>query len=199
MNPRVLSTTIRGRSFSESGRARFASTLLVCCGLALLLPASAPAERGGGSAGTSVCAGSPEPSRDHQWTKSAGLTAPDSCDDDDDDDDGDDDSSGGSGQAIAASQRTPANHNDQSHIVHVERDAHTCRPLDAHSLRGPPAGQKESSDADVDDDDDDDDSVGAQHSALQAAADRAPRSLSSLDTFHPPSTGSDQALRAPPR
>jgi hypothetical protein len=193
-------TTITRQPFSGSEIAQVASTLLVCAGLVLLLPAPVSSDRDTlTETGTTVCAERPDAPGNHQWTNGAVVEAPDSCDDEDDDDDGDDDSSGGPGQVIAASQRIPAHHNDASHVVQVDSDAHTFHPLDAHSLRGPPAGQKESSDADVDDDDDDDDSLGAHHSVLRAAAHRTPHSLSTVDAFHSAAIGSSQALRAPPQ
>jgi hypothetical protein len=191
-------TTIHRRSFFGPELTQFASALLVCAGL-LLLPEPVSSDHDELREKLApVCGASADTPQDHQWTTGAAVNAPDSCDDEDDDDEGDDDSSGSSSQAIAATQRIAANHNDALRIVHADRDAHTFHPLDAHSLRSPPSGQKESSDADVDDDDDDD-NVGAHHAAPRAAADRKPHALSGVDTFHPASTGSSQALRAPPQ
>jgi hypothetical protein len=192
-------TTIPCRSCSGPGLAHFASTLLVCAGLVLLLPEPVSSERDGLSeAGTSVCAASHDTSQDHQWTDGVAVNPPDSCDDEDDDDDGDDDSSGGSGQAIGASHHIP--HLDAAlHGLHADIDRHMFRPLDAHSLRGPPSIRQESTDADVDDDDDDDDSLGGHHSGpLAAANSREPQLFSIVQFFRVPSIGSGNALRAPP-
>lgn len=192
-------TTIRHRSFAGPRRAQFASTLVVCAGLLLLLAATMSSDRDALSAtDPSACADSPDAPRDHQWTDDAGINAPDSCDDDDSDNDGDDEGAGGSGQAIAATQRAATHLGDAFRILHVQIDRRAVRPLDAHSLRGPPSVHQESSDADVDDDDDDD-SLGAHHSAPLAANSREPDLLASANPFHSTSTGSGHALRAPPQ
>jgi hypothetical protein len=191
-------TTIPCRSFSGPGLAQFASTLLVCAGLVLLLPEPVASDRAGSSeAGTSVCVAPPHGAQNHQWTADVSVDAPDSCDDEDDDDDGDDDSSGGSGQAIAASHRT-AHFEDASHVVHVDVVTHMFRPLDAHSLRGPPSDDQESSDADVDDDDDDDAQT-ASHAVPPAAANSRESQLPLTLAFHAASIRSGHALRAPPQ
>jgi hypothetical protein len=190
-------TTITPRSFSGSEIAQFASTLLVCAGLVLLLPEPGSSDRNGLSeTGTSVCTASHDTSQDHQWTDGVALNPPDSCDDEDDDDDGDDDSSGGSGQAIGTSHQTP-HHDGVLHEMHADVDTHMFRPLDAHSLRGPPDGHQESSDADVDDDDD---SPDAHQSALLVAAhSREPLHSAAVDDFRTASDNSGHALRAPPQ
>lgn len=196
-------TTIRHRSFAGPGLAQFASTLIVCAGLVVLLPEPVSSDHDLLSdADTSFCAASQDSSRDHQWTDDVRVDDPDSCDDDDDgDDDGDDDTPGGSGQAISAGQHGPANLADALHVVHMDADLPTSRPLDAHSLRGPPAGNQEPCDVDVDDDDDDDDdSPGAYHSAsIPAAQSREPHLLASVHPFRPASVDSGHALRAPPQ
>lgn len=177
-------------------------TLVVGGGLMLLLPPVAPAT---GAPLIAVvpalgCAASADKTRDHQFTvDTAGLDAPDSCDDQDDDDDGDDDSSGGSGQAIAASDRTPANHNELSHLVHVDSDTHRLRPLDAHSLRGPPRDDERSTDAD-DDGDGDDDDPSPEHSAVLPATGNCDARLRKAADFLSPSSSlfGDLSPRAPP-
>jgi hypothetical protein len=191
-------TTIHRGSFSGPELTQFASTLLLCAGLVLLLQQPVSSDRVALSeAGTSVCAESSHDPRDLHWTIGAILNAADSCVDEDDDDDGDDESSGGSGHAVGAHHRVPANHNDASSPVHVDGEAQGFRPLDAHSLRGPPAVDQESSDADVDDDDDD--SFRAHQSVpLAAANSREPHVPARVDGFRAASLDSGHALRAPP-
>jgi hypothetical protein len=195
-------TTIPCRSFSGPGLARFASTLLVCAcaGVVLLLPEPVSSTHDLSSqARTSVCAESHDPVQDHQWTDDTGINAPDSCDDDDEDDEDGDDDSPGSGHAIADGQRGPAHLDHALHLVHIDVDPRVFRPLDAHSLRGPPAVHQESSDADLGDDDDDD-SLGAHDSVpLAAASSRQPHSPVSIDSLRKTSIRSGQALRAPPQ
>ena len=190
-------TTIRRRSFAGPALAQFASTFVVCAGLVLLLPAPVSSDHDALTDDPSVCADSPDSSRDHQWTDDAGLNSPDSCDDDgEDDDDGDDDSSGGSGHAISAGERLAANFNDSFHLFHVQTDPRVFRPLDAHSLRGPPADDQKSSDACPADDDHE--RLRAHHQVpLPAASRRDPHFPFSVDCFRPASIGSG-ALRAPP-
>jgi hypothetical protein len=192
-------TTIHRRSFSGPELTHFASTLLVCAGLVLLLAEPVSSDRVALSeAGTSVCAESPHGPRDQQWTNGAALDASDSCDDEDDDDDGDDESSGGSGQAIAVSKHIPTNHNDASPLIYVGNDANGFHPLHAPSLRGPPTVHQESSDADFDDDDGDE-SLRAHHHVLTAPANgREPHVPARVDIFHTASLNTGHALRAPP-
>jgi hypothetical protein len=193
-------TTIPRRSFAGPGLGQFAYTLVVCVGLVLLLPAAVASDREASTgADASSCAASPDHSRDQQLTDDLVVEAPDSCDDDDgDDDDGDEDGPSGSGHAISASYRL-ASFDDTSQVLHGDVDPRIFRPLDAHSLRGPPAFHQESSDADVDDDDDDD-SLSTHHSAPSAAAARRAHDiLSTVHFFHPASLDSGNALRAPPQ
>jgi hypothetical protein len=195
-------TTNRLRSFAGPGLAPFASTLVVCAGLVFLMPAPVLSDHEALiDAASSACAASPDPSRDHQWTDDVAVEAPDSCDDDGGDDDGDDDAPDASGQALSAGQRGPASLEDARDIVHLSVDVQVFRPLSAHSLRGPPALQQESSDADVDDDDDDDDeSLRTPHSVSLVAADsRDPHVPVTVDAFHAACIGSGHALRAPPQ
>jgi hypothetical protein len=146
-------------------------------------------------------AASLDSSRDHQWTDDIAVEAPGSCDDDGGDDNGDDDAPNASGQALSASQRGPASLEDAGDIVHLNVDVQVFHPLNAQSLRGPPALHQESSDADVDDDDDDDDkSLRTHHSISLVAADsRDPHVPVTVDAFHAASIGSGHALRAPPQ
>jgi hypothetical protein len=197
-------TSIHERSFAGLAVAHLTMTLVVCGGLLLLLPASVSASGAAtiGIVPAGACAASPDRVGDQEFTaNAAGLDAPDSCNDEDDEDDGDDDSSGGSGQAIAASHHTPANHNDVSHLVHLDSDTHRRRPLDAHSLRGPPQtderSDERSSDADVDGDDDD---PRPEHSVILPAASRSDASLRGAADFLSPSSTrfSNISLRAPP-
>jgi hypothetical protein len=192
--------TIHRRSFSGPELTHFASTLLVCAGLVLLLAEPVSSDRVALSEeGTSVCEESPHGPRDQQWRNGAAVDAPDSCDDEDDDVDGDDESSGGSVQAIAVSTRIPTNHDDASPLVYVGNDAHGFRLLDAPSLRGPPAVHQESSEADFDDDDDDE-SLRAHHHVLIAPANRRePHVPARDDGFHAASLDAGHALRAPPQ
>jgi hypothetical protein len=171
----------------------------VCAGLVLLLPEPVSSDHDLVSdAGTTVCNPLRDASPNHEWTNDAGINAPDSCDDDEDDDDGDDDSAGGSGHAIAGSHHEPAHLDAALHLVHVDVDFRVFRPLDAHSLRGPPSIHQESSDADVDDDDDE--HLRADHSAPPVAATRRePHVPVSVHPVRQPSLSSGHALRAPPQ
>src|SRR5438067_4564429 len=114
-------TTIPCRSLGGAQLAQFASTLLVCAGVVLLLPTPASSDHDALSeSGASVCVDSPNPSPDHQWTDGVAINAPDSCDDEDeDDDDGDDESPGGAGHGIAPSHQIPAHHDAASRVVRV--------------------------------------------------------------------------------
>jgi hypothetical protein len=192
-------TTIRQRSFAGPGLAQFAATLVVCAGLVFLLPAPVSSDHDALTDDGSACAESPDSSRDHQWTDGVGVNAPDSCDDDDEDDDGDDDSSGGSGHAISTGERLAHNVADSLHFVHMQVDPRVSRPLDAHSLRGPPAFHQESTDADVDDDDDDDSLCAHRSVPLAAANSREPDLLPTVNAFRAASIESGPALRAPPQ
>jgi hypothetical protein len=193
-------TTIAERSFAGLAVAHFAMMLVVCGGLLLLLPIAASTNGVPAMAGVPAldCAAPANRAGDSQLTDdAAGLDAPDSCDDEDDDDHGDDDSASGSGQAIAASHRIPANHHAVSQLVHVDSDAHRLRPLDAHSLRGPPQNEETSPDADVDGDDDD---PSPEHSVVRPAASSCDASLRRAADFLSASSirFSVLSLRAPP-
>jgi hypothetical protein len=195
-------TTIPRRSFSGSQLAQFAWTLLACAGVVLLLPQPASSTQDGMlDVGTSVCRISPDAARTHQWTDDVTANDPDSCDDEDEDDDGDDDSFGGSGDALVGNHRWPTHIESASSVVHGTIAFRVFRPLDAHSLRGPPSVHQESPDAEFDgDDDDDDDSLGAHRAVILAAANsREPGLLSPPQFFHKAFTGSGRALRAPPQ
>jgi hypothetical protein len=198
---RTALTTTPQRSFSGPSIAQFASTLLVCAGLLLLLRAPVSSDRGTpGESGTTVCAGSPDAPRDRQWTDGAAVNAPDSCDDEDgDDEDGDDTSSSGSGQAISDGLRSPAVLDEASELVREYVASRVRRPLDAHTVRGPPDGPQEPCDVDVDDDDDDDDPSANDSAPLLAANRRAPHLLSSVHCFRSASVDCGSALRAPPQ
>jgi hypothetical protein len=196
-------TTIRPRSIAGPVLAQFALMLVVCAGLVLLLPVPVSSDHDGSNdADTSLCAAPTDPSRGHQLTDGATVNDPDSCDDDDDgDDDGDDDDGpDGSSQALASAHRGDPHLDAAFHIVRIEADRRPYRPLDAHSLRGPPSLNQESNDADVDDDDDDDGSLRAHHPVfLAAVSSREPHLPLSVDSFRTASIGPGPALRAPPQ
>src|SRR3954452_3684956 len=192
-------TTIPRRSFSGLQLAQFASTLVACAGVVLLLPQPASSNPDGVlDVGTSVCRVSPGAARTHQWTDDVTANDPDSCDDEDEDDDSDDDSFGGSGDALVGNHRWPTHIESASPLVRGTIAFRVFRPLDAHSLRGPPAVHQEPSDAEFDGTDDD--SLGAPRAVILAAAhSREPGLLSPPQFFHKAFTGSGRALRAPPQ
>jgi hypothetical protein len=193
-------TTIRFRSFAGAGLAQFAYTLAVCAGLVLLTQAPVTSDREAlTDADGASCSATPDRSRDRQWTDDVNLTDPDSCDDEDDgDDDGDDDAPGGSGHALSADHRTPANSGDTLHLVRAHVAPRLFHPLDAHSLRGPPAQSQDSNDADVDDDDDDDDADATQCGPSAVATRRQPHVSATVLSFRAASIDSGLSLRAPP-
>jgi hypothetical protein len=184
------------RSFAGLVVAHLAVTLVVCGGLLLLLP---PARSSNDVPTIAVvpaldCAASADRAGDHQFTDdAAGLDAPDSCDDEDDDDD----ATTGSDAAIAVDQCRTRVGSDVLHIVHVKCNPWISRTVEGHSLRGPPADDETSSDADFDGDDDDptpEDSI-----VLPPASSRATRFLSPAEFLSASSTRtSDLSLRAPP-
>jgi hypothetical protein len=147
-------STTHERSFAGLVMAHLAVTLVVCGGLVLLLPT--PALSQGLSATISPiavidCDASARSARDYQVAADAGkLSAPDSDDDDDDDD-----APTGPDVAIAVDQCRSISDADVLHVVHVKVDAWISRSVDGHSLRGPPADDDTSSDADFDGDDND--------------------------------------------
>jgi hypothetical protein len=194
--------TIRPRSIAGPALAQFASMLVVCAGLVMLLPVPVSSDHDDSNdADPSICSASTGSTRGHQLTDGATLNDPDSCDDDDDgDDDGDDDDGpDDSGQALASAHRGDPHLNAAFHIIQIEADRRPFRPLDAHSLRGPPSLNQESNDADVDDDDDDG-SLRAYHPVfLAAVSSREPRIPLSVDSFRTASIGPGPALRAPPQ
>ncbi len=194
--------TIRPRSIAGPVLAQFALTLVVCAGLVMLLPVPVSSDHDDSSdADASICTGSTGSTRGQQLTDGATINDPDSCDDDDDgDDDGDDDDGpDGSGQALASAQRGAPHLDVAFHIDQIETDRRPYRPLDAHSLRGPPSLQQDSTDADVDDDDDDDGSLRTHRSVSLAAADRRESRPASVHSFRAASIACDHALRAPPQ
>jgi hypothetical protein len=194
-------TTIPRRSFSGSQLAQFASTLVACAGVVLLLPQPASSNPDAMlDVGTSVCRVSPDAARTRQWTDDVTANDPDSCDDEDEDDDGDDDSFGGSGDALAGNHRWPTHFESASSLVHATIAFRVFRPLHAHSLRGPPSVHQESSDAEFDRNDSDDDRESFHASVLlSTATSRAPGLLSTSESFRTASIGSAPLPRAPPQ
>jgi hypothetical protein len=170
-------------------------TVAVCGGLVLLLPVP-PSSHGLPAAISPVvdcsapldASGGPQLAADD-----AELSAPDSDDDDDDDD-----APSGSDVAIAAEPAQAISHGDVIHVVHVEAESWISRTVDGHSLRGPPADDQTSSDADDIDGDDDDPT--AEYSALvppvitRRACVLTPAVFVSVSSIR----SSSLALRAPP-
>jgi hypothetical protein len=194
---RKLVTTIHGRSFAGLAVAHLAVTLFVCGGLVLLLPA--PVSSTGAPMAAIVpaldCAASADRVEDHQVTDDAGLDAPDSCDDDDDDDD----APSGSDAAIAIDEGRTASHDHQMEVVEIEVEPWISRDVDGHSLRGPPAGEPNSSDADDDVDGDDDDPAAECSDLLPPATSHRTFLFTPAQFVRASSTrSSDLSPRAPP-
>jgi hypothetical protein len=145
-------TTIQERSFAGLVVAHLALTIVACGGLVLLLPI--PVSSHGLATTISAvvdCSVDVRSSGDHQLTADdAELSAPDSDDDDDDD------APSGSDVAVAVDTAQAISRDGVIHVVHVDIDPHISRTVDGHSLRGPPAEDQTSSDADDIDGDDDD-------------------------------------------
>jgi hypothetical protein len=189
--------TIRERSFAGLVVAQLALTGIVCGGLVLLLPMAALSQ--GLPATISAisitdCDASANPAGNHALTSDdAELSAPDSDDDNDDDE-----APTGSDAAIAADECLTISHGDVSYDLHVEVDPWISRTVDGHSLRGPPADDQTSSDAD--DLDGDDDDPAADYSVLLPPATSRQVSFLTPAEFVSASTSrcSSLSLRAPP-
>jgi hypothetical protein len=190
-------TTTHERSFAGLVVAHLAVTLVVCGGLVLLLPATASSSGVPSIAVVPVfdCAASTDRAGDQQFTDDADLDAPDSCDDDDDDDD----APTGSDAAIAIDDTRTTAADDVMELVQIEVGPWISRTVDGHSLRGPPAGDQNSSDADDDFDGDDDDPAAECSDLLPPATSRRTTVLTPVQFVRASSTrSSDLSLRAPP-
>jgi hypothetical protein len=194
---RNLVTTTHARSFAGLAVAHFAVTLVVCGGLLVLLPA--PVSSSGVSLAAIVpaleCAASADRAGNHRLGGDAGLDAPDSCDDDDDDDD----APSGSDAAIVIDESRTTSHDHAMDVVHIEVEPWMSRSVDGHSLRGPPAGEPDSSDADDDFDGDDDDPAAECVDLAPPATTRRTFSFTPAQFVRASSTRStDLSPRAPP-
>jgi hypothetical protein len=194
---RTAVTTTHERSFAGLVVAHFAVTLVVCGGLVLLLPTTASSNGVPTIAVVPVfdCAASADRAGDHRFTDELGLDAPDSCDDDDDDDD----APTGSDAAIATDDTRTTAADDVMELVQIEVGPWISRTVDGHSLRGPPAGEQNSSDADDDFDGDDDDPAAECSDLLPPATNRRTTVLTRVQFVSASSTrSSGLSLRAPP-
>jgi hypothetical protein len=174
--------------------APLACTLLVACALWAAAPTNPAAGECGSEPAKIACDVSAQYAPPASWYGDAALRDPDSASETDDDDD---DVTGGGDAAIAVDVAQPAAHHMS---VRIEETGiiWTSRTADGHSLRGPPAVEKESTDLELlDDDNDDDDAAVAAvvaipflHSASRAAS-AGPSPATSFLSLH-------RAQRAPP-
>jgi hypothetical protein len=190
-------TTTPERSFAGLVVAHLAVTLVVCGGLVWLLPATASSSGVPAIAVVPVldCAASADRAGDHRFSDDAAFDAPDSCDDDDDDDD----APTGSDAAIAIDDTRTTAADDVMELVQIEVGPWISRTVDGHSLRGPPAGDQNSSDADDDFDGDDDDPAAECSVLLPPATSCRTTVLTPIQFVRASSTrSSNLSLRAPP-
>jgi hypothetical protein len=133
------------RSCARLGLTHFATTLVVCGGFMLLVPAEASAAdvAAARTLGFGIVI-SPDTAPDHQLTAGA-LDS----DDDDSSDDDDDDVVGGGGDAVIAVGSCHAIcTGEASSPVHIEVESWVSHTMEGHSLRGPPTLQDRASAAD---------------------------------------------------
>jgi hypothetical protein len=122
-----------------------ASTLVVCGGFLLLVPAEASAAAGSATATFAFAlATAPATPASQQLTGGALDTEPaDSSDNDDDDD------VVGGDAAIAVGSSHALSSGDPTHLIHVDVEWWLSHTMDGHSLRGPPRGNGDESAVDV--------------------------------------------------
>jgi hypothetical protein len=188
-------TPIQERSFAGLVMAHLAAPVVVCGGLVLLLPT--PSWSQGQPATISAipitdCDAPANPAGDHQLAGDAGeLTARDSDDDDNHD------APTGSYAAIAVEQCRSIIRGDVVDVVHIELNSWIPRTVDGHSLRGPPADDDASSDADFDGDDNDPTAEFSDPLPPPTAGESCP--LAPVEFIGPSSVrSSGSSLRAPP-
>lgn len=167
-------------SCARLGLARLVTTAVVCGAAVLFLPSPCDGAVAGDASETGVTvapdeiAGQLPGSSEQVMTGSARFSESDPSDDDsDDDDDGDD--AGPGGPAAAADTAALIGDSGEGAVMTSDIPLGSLRPLDGHSLRGPP--RVESDDTSIDFDDDDDDSSECSHGRATA------RQFQPLDLF----------------
>jgi hypothetical protein len=126
------------------------TTVVVCGAAALLLPSPCEGAVAVDSLDPAMNAAPERAPASSGAMNGARWSEPDPFDNDDDDDD----DAAPDAPAAATAQSWSAPHSDVS-AVHVVRClVRPIQPLDGQNLRGPPAGDAETSPADLDDDDD---------------------------------------------
>lgn len=160
----------------------------MCAAWALFV---APSQPDGVQAAAAFATDSVQTNGGPDWTADViALDPPDSSDDD-----GDDDDAPGASAATGTDPRVRTTVDEHAGVVHVALVSWVSRTHECQSLRGPPAGSPDASDADVDDDPD------ALDLTRALVAARFPRSplRSHLEPFPALSLASTgPSLRAPP-
>jgi hypothetical protein len=172
----------------------FASTLLICSGLFMLVQTS-PAPSARPLDQSNACDGK-APGLPHSMSSAVTQEDPQSPDDDDDD------APTGSDAATASGDRVAARLDAMCRVIEMEADPRPFRALDAHLLRGPPSDRPDPDDLDdIDDDDKDDDDCGRDEDrAVPSPVDsHNPRIVARADFLRAFFATSEQSLRAPPQ